>query len=117
MTTLAEAARSLGASWFTVMWRVILPNVRTAVLSASFLAVAVVLGEFTIASLLSRTNLQTAINSIGKRDSQMAVAVSFASSPSRPCCCSGSPSSARASGVVRGADCACPGAAPLPQER
>ena len=33
--TLAEAARSLGASWFTVMWRVILPNLRTAVLSAS----------------------------------------------------------------------------------
>lgn len=78
VTTLAEAARSLGASWFTVMWRIILPNVRTAVLSASFLAVAVVLGEFTIASLLSRTNLQTAINTIGKRDSQMAVAVSFA---------------------------------------
>ena len=30
--TLAEAARSLGASWSTVMWRVILPNMRTAVL-------------------------------------------------------------------------------------
>ncbi|HYO19388.1 MAG TPA: ABC transporter permease subunit, partial [Dermatophilaceae bacterium] len=30
--TLAEAARSLGAGWPTVMWRIILPNVRTAVL-------------------------------------------------------------------------------------
>ena len=78
VTTLSEAARSLGAGWFTVIVRIILPNLRSAVLSASFLAVAVVLGEFTIASLLSRDNLQTAINSIGKRDAQMAVAVSFA---------------------------------------
>ena len=58
--------------------RIILPNLRTAVMSAAFLAVAVVLGEFTIASLLSRDNHQTAINIVGKRDAQMAVAVSFA---------------------------------------
>ncbi|HEX8497325.1 MAG TPA: ABC transporter permease subunit [Actinomycetales bacterium] len=76
--TLSEAARSLGASWFTVMLRVILPNVRTAVLSASFLAVALVLGEFTIASLLNRDNLQVGINLLGGRDTQVAVAVSFA---------------------------------------
>jgi putative spermidine/putrescine transport system permease protein len=60
------------------MTRIILPNLRGAVMSAAFLAVAVVLGEFTIASLLSRDNLQTTINFIGKRDAQMAVAVSFA---------------------------------------
>jgi len=76
--TLSEAARSLGAGWGTVMVRVILPNVRTAVLSASFLAVALVLGEFTIASLLNRDNLQVGINQLGKRDAQVAVAVSFA---------------------------------------
>lgn len=76
--TLSEAARSLGAGWATVMVRVILPNVRTAVLSASFLAVALVLGEFTIASLLNRDNLQVGINQLGKRDAQVAVAVSFA---------------------------------------
>jgi putative spermidine/putrescine transport system permease protein len=78
VTTLSEAARSLGAGWLTVMTRIILPNLRGAVMSAAFLAVAVVLGEFTIASLLSRDNLQTTINFIGKRDAQMAVAVSFA---------------------------------------
>lgn len=78
VTTLSEAARSLGASWFTVMVRVVVPNLRGAIMSASFLSVAVVLGEFTIASLLSRDNLQTTINFIGKRDAQMAVAVSFA---------------------------------------
>ena len=31
--TLAEAARSLGASWFTVMFRVIAPNMRQAILN------------------------------------------------------------------------------------
>lgn len=77
--TLSEAARSLGASWTTVMLRVILPNLRTAVLSASFLAVALTLGEFTIANLFSRTNLQVAMFLIGKSDSQISVAVGLAS--------------------------------------
>ena len=76
--TLAEAARSLGASWATVMWRVVLPNIRSAVLSAAFLTVALVLGEFTIASLLNRNNLQVAINLLGKSSATMSVAVSLA---------------------------------------
>ncbi len=77
--TLAEAARSLGAGWATVMVRVVLPNIRSAVLSAVFLSVALVLGEFTIASLLSRTNIQVAINLLGKSSATMSVAVSLAS--------------------------------------
>ncbi len=77
--TLAEAARSLGASWFTVMWRVILPNLRTAVLSASFLSVALVLGEFTIANLFSRKNLQVAMYELAKSDAKISVAVGLAS--------------------------------------
>jgi len=76
--TLAEAARSLGAGWATVVVRVVLPNIRGAVLSASFLSVALVLGEFTVANLLSRTNVQVAINALGKRDPSIAVAVSLA---------------------------------------
>jgi putative spermidine/putrescine transport system permease protein len=76
--TLAEAARSLGAGWFTVIVRVVLPNIRSAVLSAAFLTVALVLGEFTIASLLNRTNLQVAINLLGKSSATMSVAVSLA---------------------------------------
>ena len=76
--TLAEAARSLGAGWGTVMWRVVLPNIRSAVLSAAFLTVALVLGEFTIASLLNRDNLQVAINLLGKSSATMSVAVSLA---------------------------------------
>lgn len=77
--TLAEAARSLGAGWGTVMWRVILPNLRTAVLSASFLSVALVLGEFTIANLFSKKNLQVAMYELGKSDSKVSVAVGLAS--------------------------------------
>ncbi len=76
--TLSEAARSLGAGWGTVMLRVILPNLRTAVLSASFLAVALTLGEFTIANLFSRTNLQVAMYLLGKSDARISVAVGLA---------------------------------------
>nr|BFE72533.1 ABC transporter permease subunit [Actinoplanes digitatis] len=76
--TLAEAARGLGAGWTTVMVRVVLPNIRSAVLSAAFLTVALVLGEFTIASLLNRTNLQVAINLLAKSSATMSVAVSLA---------------------------------------
>jgi putative spermidine/putrescine transport system permease protein len=49
--TLTEASGSLGAGWLTTLWRVILPNLRTGVLSATILIVALVLGEFTMASL------------------------------------------------------------------
>ena len=52
--TLTEAAESLGASWPTILFRVIFPNVRVAVLSGAFLTFAIVIGEFTMASLLDR---------------------------------------------------------------
>lgn len=52
--TLTEAAESLGASWGTILFNVILPNVRSAVLSGAFLTFAIVIGEFTMASLLNR---------------------------------------------------------------
>jgi putative spermidine/putrescine transport system permease protein len=66
--TLSEAARSLGAGWPTVLLRVIVPNLRRGLLAASFISVAVVLGEFTIASLLNRVNLQTALLVASKAD-------------------------------------------------
>jgi putative spermidine/putrescine transport system permease protein len=68
VTTLSEAARSLGASWAQVMWRVILPNLRRGILSAVLLTVAVVLGEYTIASFLSQTTFQTALLLIQQTD-------------------------------------------------
>jgi putative spermidine/putrescine transport system permease protein len=49
--TLTEASQSLGASWLTTLVKVILPNIRAAALAGSFLALAIVMGEFTIANL------------------------------------------------------------------
>jgi putative spermidine/putrescine transport system permease protein len=51
LRTLTEAASSLGAGWLSTLWRVLLPNLVTALLSAVVLTVALVLGEFTMASL------------------------------------------------------------------
>ncbi|QNO36849.1 ABC transporter permease subunit [Protaetiibacter sp. SSC-01] len=59
--TLAEAARTLGSGWGTVLLGVIAPNLRSGLLAASLISVAVVLGEFTIASLLNRQVFQTAL--------------------------------------------------------
>ena len=64
--TLSEAARSLGASWFTVMMRVIAPNMRQAILNALLLTASLVLGEFTIAFLLLYNNLQAELYSISR---------------------------------------------------
>jgi putative spermidine/putrescine transport system permease protein len=52
--TLTEAAESLGAGRATTLFKVIFPNVRVAVLSGAFLTFAIVIGEFTMASLLNR---------------------------------------------------------------
>jgi len=51
LKTLFEASSSLGANWLTTLWRVVVPNLRTALLSAVVLTVALVLGEYTMASL------------------------------------------------------------------
>jgi len=66
VTTLSEAARSLGASWFTVIVRVIAPNMRQAILNALILTASLVLGEFTIAYLLLYDNLQVELYSISR---------------------------------------------------
>ena len=76
--TLAEAARSLGAGWFTVVVRVVVPNLTTALISASFISIALVLGEYTFASLLNFDTLQVAITQQGKSNAQEAVAASLA---------------------------------------
>jgi putative spermidine/putrescine transport system permease protein len=77
--TLSEAARSLGAGWGTVMMRVIVPNMSTALLNACLLSVAVVLGEFTFAQLLYFENLQVAIAYVGLVSAGTSIAVSVAS--------------------------------------
>jgi putative spermidine/putrescine transport system permease protein len=65
-TTLSEAARSLGARWTTVMFRIIVPNMWQAILNALLLTVALVLGEFTVAYLLTFFNLQVTLFEISR---------------------------------------------------
>ena len=50
---LVEAARNLGAGWPAVLVRVLLPCLRTAVVNSAFLCFALVMGEFTIAQILT----------------------------------------------------------------
>jgi putative spermidine/putrescine transport system permease protein len=64
--TLSEAARGLGANWFTVMFRIIAPNMAQGILNALLLSSALVLGEFTIAYLLLYVNLQVELYSISR---------------------------------------------------
>ncbi len=53
--TLVEASRNLGAGWLTVLFRVLVPCLRTAILNAGFLCFALVMGEYTISSILLYT--------------------------------------------------------------
>ena len=77
VATLSDAARSLGARWPRTIVQIIVPNIRGGILAASVLAVALVLGEYTISSLLSFSTLQVVIFALGKRDAYVAVAVSL----------------------------------------
>jgi len=76
--TLADAARSLGAGWPRTIFQVIVPNIRGGIMSASVLAIALVLGEYTISSLLSFNTVQVVIALLGKRNPFVSVAVSLA---------------------------------------
>src|SRR5207244_1359143 len=76
--TLTEAARSLGASWFTVMWRVIVPNISNAILNATLLSVALVLGEYTIANNLLYNNLQVELVHLARDNAGVSIAVAVA---------------------------------------
>jgi putative spermidine/putrescine transport system permease protein len=53
LRALTEASQSLGARWGTTLWRVVLPGMRSALLSAAFLTFAVVVGELTLAVMLA----------------------------------------------------------------
>lgn len=63
--TLTEAATILGAGQATILARVIFPNIIVAVLSGAFLTLAIVMGEFTIASLLNRPAFGPYLQNVG----------------------------------------------------
>ncbi|MET3804490.1 putative spermidine/putrescine transport system permease protein [Nakamurella sp. UYEF19] len=78
--TLSEAARTLGCSFPAVIMRIVLPNIRAAVLGAMFLTIALCLGEYTVAYLLSKNNLSVALFNLGlsaSGDPRLTAAVSL----------------------------------------
>ncbi len=77
--TLVEAARNCGASWPRAVVTVVLPNLRGALLNATFITLALVLGEFTTSSILGYQPFAVWIYEAGKNDGQMSVAVSVLS--------------------------------------
>jgi len=77
--TLTEAAQSQGAGWFTILIRIILPNLRVALLSGAFLSLAIVIGEYTIASYLARPAFGPYLQLLGANRAYEPAAVSLIS--------------------------------------
>jgi putative spermidine/putrescine transport system permease protein len=78
LQTLTEASRGLGAGLWRTLWLVVLPNIRTAVIGAAFLSVAVVLGEYTIASLLLHNTFPVYLTQVGGQKAQGSSALALA---------------------------------------
>ncbi len=79
LKTLVEASRGLGASWPVVLWRVVLPNLRAGLLSGAVLTLALVFGEYTIASILGFVPFAVWIVQDGQGSGQLPIAVSLLS--------------------------------------
>ena len=79
LKTLVEASRSLGGNWVKTLWRVVLPNLRAGLLSAAVLTIALVLGEFTMASLDLWTTVPVWIYQFQQTDGHIATMVSMLS--------------------------------------
>jgi putative spermidine/putrescine transport system permease protein len=77
LKTIVEASNSLGAGWIRTLMRVILPNLRTALLSAVVLTVALVLGEYTMASLALYQTFPVWIYVNSQTSGQVSVAASL----------------------------------------
>ncbi len=77
--TLAEAAESLGAGPFRTLFQVILPGLRSAILAAGLLTVAIVLGEFTMASLSLFNTFPVYVSYVGQTKATGASALTIVS--------------------------------------
>lgn len=77
--TLTEAAQSLGANWFVIISRVILPNIRSAMLSGALLTFAIVVGEVTLASFLGVNAFGPYLFLLGQHRAYEPAALSFVS--------------------------------------
>ncbi|MGC8480458.1 MAG: ABC transporter permease [Acidimicrobiales bacterium] len=77
LVTLVDAARSLGSSWWKLLFWVLLPSFRSGILAAALLAFAFGIGEFAVASLLSFTTFPVFLVQVGQTAASQAVALSL----------------------------------------
>ncbi len=77
--SLTEAAQSLGASWPRILWDVIFPNLRVALLSGALLTFAIVVGELTLANFLDRPAFGPYLFLLGQHRTYEPSALSIAS--------------------------------------
>ena len=77
LKTLTEASSNLGGGWLSTMWRVVLPNLGTSLLSSTVLIVALCLGEFTMASLNLVTTFPVWIVQTDQLDANISVSASI----------------------------------------
>jgi putative spermidine/putrescine transport system permease protein len=77
LKTLVEASRSLGGNSATTLGRVLLPNLRSAIMSATVLTVALVLGEYTMATLDQYQTFSVWITNFDQTDGHTSVAASL----------------------------------------
>ncbi|MCF8538908.1 MAG: ABC transporter permease subunit [Candidatus Nanopelagicales bacterium] len=75
--TLYEAARSMGASFTTTVFKVLLPNMRASIVAAATLTAALVLGEFAFASLLLKETLPTYLVNFQRSDARGGLALAI----------------------------------------
>ncbi|MFI7098424.1 ABC transporter permease [Streptomyces sp. NPDC050161] len=77
--TLVEASRSLGAGRLATLARVVLPNLRSAVVGGAVLGLAMVLGEYTVASVLGYRPFAVWMVEVGDADAELAGAAAMLS--------------------------------------
>lgn len=75
--TLMDAAASLGAGGFRSIVQIVQPNLRSAILSATLLSSAFVIGEYALASLLLHSTFPVLVVVAGQTQPRAAAALSF----------------------------------------
>jgi putative spermidine/putrescine transport system permease protein len=76
LQTIVEASRGLGANWFRTIIKVVIPVVRSTVMNALFMTLALSLGEFTLTSLLHWDTFTTWVTTMSQSNILGAIALS-----------------------------------------
>ena len=79
LSTITNAARNLGASWFKTLTSVVIPTIRPSILAALFLMVALSLGEFTLAQLLHWSTFPVWVTNVSQQNVVGATALGMGS--------------------------------------